>query len=251
LSVCSCGGFGRGLIGVIAFAGVDLVASFGGGNFDFAELAVPISILGIVAEAVLVMEFVGDFVERGFEFIDAADFEHAAASGLGKLLEQGLAVAILFVDVEDIAVVVFRAIVNLQDISDDIVLEKSFEGFCHGGFTVAITGKCDDDDGFASHFALKIAMRGNAESVVEVGLAVLTQGTFAVGADGASAGKRDAGFRAFLGRCVGRLGAADGGGCLAQEADVLGGQLHDIYARAVADNKAEVGVADDVFKEEF
>ena len=47
--VRGCGGFGWWLVGVIALAGVDLVAFFAGGDFDFAELAVPIFVFGIVA----------------------------------------------------------------------------------------------------------------------------------------------------------------------------------------------------------
>jgi hypothetical protein len=98
ISGCRC--FWWWLIGIVAFAGVDLVTFLGGGNLDLAELAVPIFVFGIVAEAVLVVQFVGDFVERGFELIDTAHFEHAAAGGLGQFLEQGLAVAVLLVDVE-------------------------------------------------------------------------------------------------------------------------------------------------------
>src|SRR6516162_4772893 len=76
VSGCRC--FGWWLIGIVAFAGEDLVAFLGGGNLDLAELAVPILVFGIVAEAVLVVQLVGDFVERGFEFIDTAHLEHAA-----------------------------------------------------------------------------------------------------------------------------------------------------------------------------
>jgi hypothetical protein len=37
------------------------------GNLDLAELAVPILVFGIVAQAVLVMQFVGDLIKRVFD----------------------------------------------------------------------------------------------------------------------------------------------------------------------------------------
>src|SRR2546430_3594396 len=73
--------------GVIAFTGVDFVVFFSGGNLNLAKLAIPVLVLGIVAQAVLVVQFVGDLVESSFEFGDAANFQHAPAGGLGKVLE--------------------------------------------------------------------------------------------------------------------------------------------------------------------
>ena len=54
-------------VGAVAFACVELIGFSSGGNLDLAELAVPILVLGVVAQAVLVVEFVGDLVKRGFE----------------------------------------------------------------------------------------------------------------------------------------------------------------------------------------
>src|SRR2546429_7337939 len=49
---------------------------FSGGNLNLAKLAIPVLVLGIVAQAVLVVQFVGDLVESSFEFGDAANFQH-------------------------------------------------------------------------------------------------------------------------------------------------------------------------------
>src|ERR1700739_1010622 len=110
-------------LGVVALAGVDAITLFARGNLDEAELAVPILVFGVVAQAVLVVEFVGNFVEGGFQFIDAANFQHAPAGGFGAFLGEGLSMAVLSVDVQDIAFVALGAIVNLQHIGDHIVLE--------------------------------------------------------------------------------------------------------------------------------
>jgi hypothetical protein len=45
-------------MGVIALAGVDLVASFLGNDLDFPEFSIPVPVLWVVSEAVLVMEFI-------------------------------------------------------------------------------------------------------------------------------------------------------------------------------------------------
>lgn len=45
-------------MGVIAFAGVDFVASLLGNDLDFSEFSIPVLVLWVVPEAVLVMEFV-------------------------------------------------------------------------------------------------------------------------------------------------------------------------------------------------
>ena len=84
-------------------------------NLDFAEFAVPILTLGIVAEAVLVVQFFGDLIEGGFEFIDALDFQHAAAGGLGKLPE-----TVFIKDVEHVASVVARELPTTRELIDSV-----------------------------------------------------------------------------------------------------------------------------------
>jgi hypothetical protein len=115
---------------------------------------------------------------------------------------------------------------------------------------VGIAGESDDDHGLAPHLALEVTMRGNTDGVVKMGLAVLIQGTFAVGAHRTSAREGDAGLRAFVRIGTRGLRAANGGGRRLQEPDVGGRQLHNIDARAVAHQEAEVRVAHNVFKEE-
>src|SRR5579864_1064589 len=53
-------------ISVIAFAGKDFVSMLRRVDLDFAEFAVPVLIVGIVAKAVLVMQFFRDLVESKF-----------------------------------------------------------------------------------------------------------------------------------------------------------------------------------------
>jgi len=61
------------MLGVIAFAGVDRVALFESRNLELAKIAVPVSVFRILAEAVLVVEFLGDLVEGGFKFVQASN----------------------------------------------------------------------------------------------------------------------------------------------------------------------------------
>jgi len=70
--------------GVIAFARIHLKAFLAGGNLDLAELAVPILVFGVVAQAVLVVQFVGDLIQRVFELINTPDLQHSPAGSLGK-----------------------------------------------------------------------------------------------------------------------------------------------------------------------
>jgi hypothetical protein len=96
------------LISVIAFASVDFVALLPSRNLDFSVLAIPILVFGIVAQAVLLVQFVGDLIKRSFEFFNTLDFQHAAAGSLGELLE-----TVFFKDVEYVAFIVAWGIVNL------------------------------------------------------------------------------------------------------------------------------------------
>ena len=52
-------------IPIIAFTGEDFVAMLLGSDLDFAEFAVPVLVFRVIPQAVLVMEFLGDFVQCG------------------------------------------------------------------------------------------------------------------------------------------------------------------------------------------
>src|SRR4029077_10950893 len=121
------------MLGIIAFAGVDRVASFESRNLELAKIAVPVSVFGIAAEAVLVMEFFGDLVECGFEFVHAANVQHAASGGLGELFE-----SVFFKNVEHVAIVPARSIVNLEDVGNDVVFEKSLQSIFQSRFALGI-----------------------------------------------------------------------------------------------------------------
>src|SRR5260370_40114150 len=69
------------LMGVIAFAGEDAIAVVLGGDLYLAEFPVLGRVGWVVAQAVLLVQLLRDFVERGFQFINAVHFEHASAGG--------------------------------------------------------------------------------------------------------------------------------------------------------------------------
>jgi hypothetical protein len=56
-------------VAVVAFTSIDLIGFLPGGNLDLAELAAPILVFGVVAQAVLLVQFVRDILKCGFEFI--------------------------------------------------------------------------------------------------------------------------------------------------------------------------------------
>jgi len=117
-------------LGVIAFPSEDLVAVPPSDNLDFTEFSVPVLVMRVVAKAVLVLQLFRDFVQRGLQLVHASDFEHAASGGLGQLLEHFLSMLIVLIGMDDVAVIkagVFaRRIVDLEDISDHVVLQEYF-----------------------------------------------------------------------------------------------------------------------------
>src|SRR6266513_526351 len=200
--------------GVIAFTGVDFVVLFSGGNLNLAKLAIPVLVLGIVAQAVLVVQFVGDLVESSFEFGDAANFQHAPAGGLGKVLE-----GVFMKDVEHVAFVA-AGIVDLQHIGDHVVLQQGLQSILYRRLALRIAGKGHDDDGLASDLAGKVAVRGDADRIVEVSFAVLGVHGLAVDAYRATAGEPDGVLRrsrAWIGQPDGRASNLNATGRLLEE----------------------------------
>ena len=69
----------------------------------------------------------GNFVERRFDFVYTVDFKHAAAGGLGHLLEFILAIAVSLVGVHHVtAINGMWLIKNLQNIGDHVIPTSCF-----------------------------------------------------------------------------------------------------------------------------
>src|SRR5215470_11307072 len=75
------------------------------GDLDLAEFAVERGVLRIVAQAVLMMQFVGDLVQRFLELVDPMDLQHPPARGFREFLQHVLAVVVSFIGVDDVAMV--------------------------------------------------------------------------------------------------------------------------------------------------
>src|SRR5207249_8308030 len=156
-----------------------------GGCLSVVLVVMVVLVLGVVVWAVLVVGLVGDLVESCFGFGDAASFQHAAAGGLGRVLG-----GVFMRDVEHVAFVA-AGIVDLQHIGDHVVLQQGLQSILYRRLALRIAGKGHDDDGLASDLAGKVAVRGDADRIVEVSFAVLGVHGLAVDAYRATAGLPD------------------------------------------------------------
>src|SRR5260370_17273270 len=110
------------LMRVIAFAGEDAIAVVLGGDLYLAEFPVLGRVGWVVAQAVLLVQLLRDFVERGFQFINAVHFEHASAGGFGQLLQHVVSVLVFLVGMAHAPVIKAPAfpcrLINLQHLAN-------------------------------------------------------------------------------------------------------------------------------------
>ena len=193
--------------GVVAFAGLDLLALLAG-DVEGAEGAVDLGVGGGVAGEVLGAEFVLNLVEGFLELLAVvADVDDAAAGVGGEALHVAGA-GVGEVDAE--ASAVEAAVGDEDDVDDGVGLLGGFGGGLEGLLRALVAAVGEQDEDLAAGFLAELVVGGEVDGVEEQGAAGV-----AVAGDGAGAG---AGVD--LGVVDGALDLAGAVGVVGEEVDV-------------------------------
>ncbi len=162
--------------GVVAFAGLDLLARLAG-DVESAEGAVDLGVGGGVAGEVLGAELVLNLLEGLFELFAVVAYVDDAATGLG-----GKALHVAIAGVGHAEAAVEAAVGDEDDVDDGVGLLGSFGGGFEILLRALVAAIGEEDEDLAASLLTELVVGGEVDGVVEQGAA-----GGAVAGDGAGA----------------------------------------------------------------